>query len=145
MKVYAMEAAVTISILVFLVAVIVVVIRGPGGDGFRRESSLTKRYASQSLARRDSAGSGPVNYTAVMDNSGSAPRVSNGSVSKSMAGATSAGSGCAVNQRVNSISHHSGPDHDAAPGVSNGLAVGGESYSEFVDPLAFHHTDNFTL
>ena len=140
-----MEAAITIGILVFLVAVIVVVLLGPGGDGLRSESSFTKSFASWSVAGAASAGSGPINHSVGMACSSSLPMVSNDSAFKSKADAASGDSGRVVNQRFNSISHHSGPDHaDAAPGVSNDLAAWGESRSEF-DPLAFHHTDNFTL
>ena len=148
-----MEAVVTIGILVFLVALIVVVLLGPGGDGLRRESSSPKSFAFRSLAGAASAGYGhvvnprpdPTNHHAGMDYSGSVTKVSNDASSGSLGGAASASSGHLVNPRFNPISHHSGPDHaDAAPGVSNGLAAWGESRSDF-DPTEFHHTNNFTL
>ena len=44
-----MEATFTVGILVFLVAVMIVVLLGPGGDGLRRESSLPKSFASRPL------------------------------------------------------------------------------------------------
>ena len=60
-------------------------------------------------------------------------------------GGASAGSGRVLNQRFDSISQHSRPDHaDPEPGVCNDLVAWGGSCSDF-DPLPFHHIDNFTL
>ena len=148
-----MEAAITIGILVFLVAVIVVVLLGPGGDGLRRESSSPKSFGFRSLAGTSSTRSGYVlnprsgstNHHAGVVYSVSLMGEAIDSASRSLVGAASAASGRVVNQRFYPISHHSGPDHaDAAPGVSNGLAAWGESRSEF-DPTEFHHTNNLTL
>ena len=148
-----MEVLITIAILVFLVAVIGVVLLGPGGDGLRRESSSPKSFGFRSLAGAASTRSGYVlnprsgstNHHAGVVYSVSLMGESIDSASRSLVGAASAGSGRVVNQRSYPISHYPGPDHaDAAPMVSNGLAGCGESRSDF-DPTEFHHTNNFTL